>query len=306
VIRWLLLVACLPALAAEPLPRLKAEARGVTVSGLSSGGSMAVQMHVAHSASVSGAGIFAGAPYYCAQASLATALYNCMTPGSWTPVPAAAQMKSRAEQFEKARWIDPLANLKGAPVWLFSGAEDRTVLPAVVRELRRFYELQQAKVVLLDNQPVGHALPREMVGEMLKHLLGVLHAPSTATQGKLLAVDQAYLFVPKDCESGGCRVHVAFHGCGQAGESFAREAGYNSWADTNRLVVLYPQVGKSYSPLAFNPYGCWDWWGYTGANYATRDGAQVKAVKAMLERLAQSPRRSPPPRRPARRSALRW
>jgi poly(3-hydroxybutyrate) depolymerase len=285
-IRWLLLLACLPALAAEPLPRLQAQARGVTVSGLSAGASMAVQMHVAHSASVSGAGVFAGAPYYCAQSSLTTALYNCMTPGSWTPVPAAAQMKPRIEQFEKAKWIDPLANLKGAPVWLFTGTEDRTVLPAVVKELRRFYELQGANVVLVDNQRVGHAMPKERVGEMLQHLLGALHAPSKAAQGRLLAFDQAYLFLPKDCESGGCRVHVAFHGCGQAGEGFAREAGYNGWADTNRLIVLYPQVGRSFSPLAFNPYGCWDWWGYTGAGYATREGAQVRAVKAMLDRLA--------------------
>jgi poly(3-hydroxybutyrate) depolymerase len=37
----------------------------VTVSGLSSGGFMAVQMHVAYSSVFSGAGIFAGGPYYC-------------------------------------------------------------------------------------------------------------------------------------------------------------------------------------------------------------------------------------------------
>jgi poly(3-hydroxybutyrate) depolymerase len=286
-IRLLLLLACLPALAAEPLPRLKAEARGVTVSGLSSGGSMAVQFHVAHSSFVAGAGVFAGAPYYCAQASLATALTNCMTPGSWTPVPKSDFLRPTIEAMAKAGRIDPLKNLAGAPAWLFTGTEDRTVLPAVVKELRRFYDLQGAKVVLVDSQPVGHAVPKEMVGEMLKYLLGALNAPSKATQGKLLAFEQAFLFVPKDCDSGGCRVHVAFHGCGQAGESFARDTGYNVWADTNRLLVLYPQVEKSYSPLAFNPYGCWDWWGYTGANYATREGAQVRMVKAMLDRLAE-------------------
>jgi len=35
-----------------------------------------------------------------------------------------------------------------------------------------------------------------------------------------------------------------------------------------------------------NPFGCWDWWGYSGSGYATQDGAQIKAVRAMLERLA--------------------
>jgi hypothetical protein len=37
----------------------------------------------------------------------------------------------------------------------------------------------------------------------------------------------------------------------------------------------------------YNPNGCWDWWGYTGAPYHTRNGAQMRAVKAMVDRLAQ-------------------
>jgi hypothetical protein len=49
-------------------------------------------------------------------------------------------------------------------------------------------------------------------------------------------------------------------------------------------VVLYPQAAKSmFMPL--NPQGCWDWWGYTGADYATRDGAQLVTVRRMLEAL---------------------
>src|SRR5205814_4993003 len=67
--------------AAEPLPALHAAREGVTASGVSSGGYMAVQLHVAHSTSVAGVGVIAGGPYYCAQGSLFTALYNCMTPG---------------------------------------------------------------------------------------------------------------------------------------------------------------------------------------------------------------------------------
>jgi poly(3-hydroxybutyrate) depolymerase len=35
-----------------------------------------------------------------------------------------------------------------------------------------------------------------------------------------------------------------------------------------------------------NPYGCWDWWGYTNADYATRGGAQVQVIKALLDQLA--------------------
>ena len=95
-----------------------------------------------------------------------------------------------------------------------------------------------------------------------------------------------YLYVPKVCEKGRCRVHVAFHGCRQSAERFARDAGYNRWADTNRLIVLYPQVEPSWNPFAFNPRGCWDWWGYSGALYHTREGAQIREVMAMLKRLA--------------------
>jgi hypothetical protein len=39
----------------------------ITVGGLSSGAFFAVQYHVAHSATISGAAVFAGGPYYCAQ-----------------------------------------------------------------------------------------------------------------------------------------------------------------------------------------------------------------------------------------------
>src|SRR4051812_33448271 len=71
--------------AAGPLPALKAE-KEVTVSGVSGGAYMAVQFHVAHSSTVKGVAAIAGGPYYCAQGSLWTAYYNCMTPGPWTPL----------------------------------------------------------------------------------------------------------------------------------------------------------------------------------------------------------------------------
>jgi hypothetical protein len=43
-----------------------------TVSGISAGGFMAAQMAIAFSASIAGAGIFAGGPFYCAQGQLTT------------------------------------------------------------------------------------------------------------------------------------------------------------------------------------------------------------------------------------------
>jgi poly(3-hydroxybutyrate) depolymerase len=108
-----------------------------------------------------------------------------------------------------------------------------------------------------------------------------------------------YLYVPQACENDAqsaqrCRLHVAFHGCEQYAakihDLFAREAGYDSWADANNVVVLYPQATKwiratDPSELSANPQGCWDWWGYTGKDYLGRDGTQMRAVRAMIGRL---------------------
>jgi len=49
------------------------------------------------------------------------------------------------------------------------------------------------------------------------------------------------------------------------GTTFVRNIGYNKWADTNRIIVLYLQA----TPTSSNPLGCWDWWGYDDPNYAT-------------------------------------
>ena len=50
----------------------------VTVSGLSSGAFMAVQLHVAYSSIISGAAVYAGGPYWCAMGNLNTAMMDCM------------------------------------------------------------------------------------------------------------------------------------------------------------------------------------------------------------------------------------
>jgi poly(3-hydroxybutyrate) depolymerase len=331
-ITTVLVLACVRALAAEPLPALGADATGVTVSGLSSGAYMAVQFHVAHSSVVKGAGAIAGGPYYCAHGSVWSAYYNCMQPSAWAPLPPVASLKSQAESLARAGKIDPVANLAGAKMWLFSGLNDRVVLPEVVRSLEAFYRSFGSPARTISDKPAGHAMVTEnagnacdattspyindcdfdAAGELLKHLLGTLNSPSKQWDARVFKFDQnafasgdayaismadeGYAYVPKACEAGGCRVHVAFHGCRQGaeevGERFVREAGYNRWADANRLIVLYPQIAARYGwsfggwSFVVNPRGCWDWWGYTGPEYHTKAGAQISAVKRMLDRLA--------------------
>lgn len=97
----------------------------------------------------------------------------------------------------------------------------------------------------------------------------------------------AWLYAPASCERGEvCRVHVAYHGCNQSyakiGDQFIRQANLNEWADTNRILVLYPQVLAS---APNNGLGCWDWWGYDSAEYARKTGPQMLATKRMVERI---------------------
>jgi hypothetical protein len=310
------------AVAADRLAGYGADTSTFTVSGVSSGGYMAVQMHVAHSSRVAGVGALAAGPYYCAQGSLWTAMNHCMTPGAWRPLPRSEILKGHADRFAGERRIDPTENLSKARVWLFSGSQDRTVEPAVVQGLARFYSLYKANPVAVE-KPAGHGMVTEnagsacgkteppfindcdydAAGELLRHVLANLSAPATKPNGRLLVFDQqdfgeakaismadaGYVYIPRACDTERCRVHIVFHGCRQGiesvGDRFVRDAGYNRWADTNRLIVLYPQVVARWAWWTFNPRGCWDWWGYTNGQYATKEGPQIRAVIGMVERL---------------------
>jgi poly(3-hydroxybutyrate) depolymerase len=99
---------------------------------------------------------------------------------------------------------------------------------------------------------------------------------------------EGYLYLPPSCAAGKpCGLLVALHGCKQnadaVGEAFVRDAGFNRWADAYDVAVLYPQTRASFAPL--NPQACWDWWGYSGADYDTRQGVQLRwlvdAVRAL-------------------------
>jgi hypothetical protein len=311
--------------AAEPLPAMSAETASFTVSGVSSGGNMAVQLHVAHSSRVAGIGAIAAAPYYCAQGSLWDALNHCMAPSTSSRLPRWEVLKSDADRFARDGLLDPTTNLARARVWLFSGMRDRTVTPEVVAVLGRFYASYGTKPLLVNTQPAGHAMVTESAGaacgateppfindcdydaagQLLRHLHVAVAPPAPRSGGSLIRFDQnayagdahaismadaGYVYVPDACEDQVCRVHVVFHGCRQSaetiGERFVREAGYNRWADTNRLIVLYPQATARYW-WVYNPRGCWDWWGYTGPRYATKEAPQIRAVLAMVEQLGR-------------------
>jgi poly(3-hydroxybutyrate) depolymerase len=320
-------LASAPALALDRLPALSIDATGTTVSGISSGAYMAVQMHVVHSRDIAGAGAFAGGPYDCAEGDLDRALSTCME-----GEPDVARLVRITRELAGSGRIDPVANLQRSRVWVFSGYNDGVVRRPVTDALTSYYRefVPEGALFYQDALPAGHAqvtvdhgdacpvtggvfivdCDYDGAGLLLQFLYGALQPKREgALRGALRSFDQGefvdgglraagmaqrgYVFVPQECARGErCRVHVAFHGCLQyadrIGEAFVRESGYNHWADANRIVMLYPQTTATWG-FPFNPKGCWDWWGYTGPQYASREGLQIGAVKRMLDRLGSGP-----------------
>ncbi|WP_439543095.1 extracellular catalytic domain type 2 short-chain-length polyhydroxyalkanoate depolymerase [Hyphomicrobium sp.] len=323
------------------LPQLAADISQTSVSGISSGAYMAGQFQIAHSKIVTGAAIIAGGPYGCAESAfadimpgpgatilnLSKAVNGCMLNAlALWGVPDVDQLVRKTEKLADAGRIDPIADLKNDRIYLFSGTNDRTVVPAIVTAAFDYYKrmgVPEKNITYVSDMPAGHAFVTEadglacentgnpyvvdcdydQAGGVLKQIYGDLAPRSATPAGTFTEFDQGpflngegntgmeptgVVYAPPACVKGEtCRVHIAYHGCGQnrssTGDAFIKESGYANWADANRLVILFPQASVS----AVNPQGCWDWWGYTGANYLTRDAAQIRVVYKMLETLAK-------------------
>ncbi|MBX7231903.1 MAG: PHB depolymerase family esterase [Bdellovibrionales bacterium] len=110
--------------------------------------------------------------------------------------------------------------------------------------------------------------------------------PTGLTAKSISMGTEAYIYIPKACRENknNCqKIHVALHGCEQTIEKISRRfmtaTGYLKWAEAFNVVVIFPQVVKSHS----NPMGCWDWWGYTGQNYATKNAPQIQTIMNMVD-----------------------
>ena len=308
---------------AESLPPLQGDSSQVSVSGISAGAFMATQLQVAFSASIMGVGSVAGGPWYCAKNSIISAYLDCMNlPSNIEPSALVAEAKSEV----KKNHIDSLDHLKTARVYLFNSKKDNVVHEPMNAKTKEFFQAFVAKANILNETsiPSAHGFPTidygvdcgdqaspyitkcgyDGTGEMLKHI----YASRTMNRAPYLAssmhvFDQTefgadaalldktgWVYIPDSCLLSGakCAVHVALHGCLQSVElikdAFTVHAGYNEWAEGSKIIILYPQTMKS----SDNPNACFDWWGYTGGDYANRNGIQMKAIKAMIDRLTGS------------------
>ncbi len=323
------------------LPAYGAALTQTSVSGLSAGAYMAVQMHVIHSSIMQGVGVFAGGPYHCAEGNVIIAQTRCMRPNILFAPPQPADI-ARYVRITRERGgaglIDDPANLARQKAWIFVGSADDVVRPAVVDALAAYYGnfmparhiVYRTGIPTFHNQivlegdrripPCNHKnnsaardpyindCDIDAAGELLQHIYGPLAARNGgAPAGAIIEYDQheflanprshglddtGWAYVPHRCANGmRCRVHVAFHGCFQYAEhvqdAYVRNSGINQWADTNGIIVLYPQT---VSVAAINPNGCFDWWGYTertggAGNYDTRAGVQIGAFRRMIDRV---------------------
>ncbi|MCV6589316.1 MAG: poly(3-hydroxybutyrate) depolymerase [Marinobacterium sp.] len=227
--------------------------------------------------------------------------------------------------------IDPIENLKDDKVYIFSGQKDKTVVTGVVDTTAEFYQklgLADAQVFYNSSIEAGHAFitkdPADtscakteppyinnceipQAQRILTHIYGKLKPASAKPTGELLRFNQsefidsnltsmdsdAYVYIPKSCKTGQCRVHISIHGCRQGiseiGTTYIEDTGYMEVADTNQLIILYPQVKKS-QLMPMNPRGCWDFWGYSSNNlppyiYYRKDAPQMLAINRMIDRL---------------------
>ncbi|AWN47060.1 poly(3-hydroxybutyrate) depolymerase [Methylobacterium terrae] len=345
----------------ERLQRYDVRRGESSISGLSSGAFMAVQVHVAHSASFSGAGIIAGGPYRCAEsfrgagflaadAYTRSAMAIGMTPLIPQMAPDAARLAALATETAGRGGIDPLHHLAGQRLYIFTGSADTVVYSDVVARTRRFYELlgvRPGDILYRSDLAAGHAIitdnPEDsplatnrppyindggfmQSHDILRHIYGDLAPPTDGLAGRLVRFDQTeffdgeprasmsrfgYAYIPSAVCAGRApaRVHVVLHGCKQGynyvnyvrgrpdianqppyGNRYVTTTGYNHIAESNDIIVLYPQAEGSDGGDMQNPDGCWDWWGYTSPDpyepdYYSKRAIQIGAIHRMLERL---------------------
>ena len=307
----ILLLLSTPVLSAETVRSLNIDTDRVTVSGISAGGQMAHQLHISYSDMFSGAGMIASGPFGCANGSLATAMARCMGKTD-NPIPVEDLVES-INTAAKQGLVADTKNLADDPVWLFHGTLDTTVAAQVNDAAQALYAefIPAEQITYVNDVAAIHNFPAsghgsectameppfvgncdyDAAGEILKHLYTDLKTPSSEPVAALQTVnlpgatkaglsDTAYLFVPPACAGGAqtCALHLVLHGCAQSavtvGTDFMQQSGYLSWAEANDIVLAFPQV----VPATLNPYACWDWWGYTDADYRWRNGKQMVVV----------------------------
>ncbi len=290
----------------------------VSVSGFSTGGVMAMQLSVAYSSRIMGVGVFAGWHYDCRRTEPSSDCHglNAVAPeiarsqgniDSWSgnridPVANIARQKiyvfggtfdSRVTQYATARVVD-----------LY-----KVYAPSSQIHYDNTIPAEHSFPVDFDGPfqiPCGTAFDIvdcgfDGAGISLQWFYGPLNARNNgAPTGSLFLIDQrafapagsgmdevAWLYVPAGCDRGEpCKLHVFLHGCNssyaQIGvPGWAQYSGHQKWADTNNIVLLFPQI----LPDATSPDGCWANNPIWGIDFDQKAGTQMAALMGMIARI---------------------
>ena len=295
---------------------------GVYVAGVSSGGYMAGQLQVAYSSRIRGTAVFGAGPYYCAQNNAAQAMYGCAADtypdhlgtleadaALWSaygwidPIENLSGVPAWVYHGSQDTVIASSVSSDGARFWSDFGAHVTSVTGSGAGHAwvspYGTNSCGTTGTPFLDNCGTDpeHDLLTALLGSVSPANTGPLTGTLTrfdqndyAVGGSAAALDMSgagFAYVPRSCGAGSaCRLLIALHGCEQGydavGTTFVDRANLDQYADTNAMIVLYPQAATG----ATNPYGCWDWWGYLGAtNYPIHGGAQIESIMNMVSAL---------------------
>ncbi|MBC7956613.1 MAG: hypothetical protein H7Y33_12180 [Cytophagales bacterium] len=326
--------------AAVPLPALKVDPSQITVSGLSSGGFMANQLGYAYTSTFKGVGVFAGGPYMCAGHSNYTAcMYNAtVSAGMLNTMQADINNWSGTANDNKALvaaqkiylFVGTSDYTVGPnPMNAVQTQYTNNGVPAA--NLEYVKRASTAHVFPTDFDSGGNNTCSSSASPYISNcsydgakaaftkFYGALAARNNApAANNYIEFNQSaftgnpgmaatgWVYVPASCAAGTvCKLHVALHGCQQGfatiGDKFIKNTGYTRWADTNHIIVLFPQAkvdstsrATSASGSLANPNGCWDWIGWYGSNFAQKTGTQMAAIKAMVDQLSSGGGGTPP------------
>jgi poly(3-hydroxybutyrate) depolymerase len=317
---------------ATPLPALVVDKSQITVSGLSSGAFMANQLGYAYSGTFKGVGVFAGGPYMCAGHSNYTAcMYNASISASMLSTMQAdinnwsgtANDSKANVANQKIYMFVGTSDFTVGPNPMNAVQTQYTNNGVPAANLDYVQRASTAHVFPTDFDSTGNNACSSTASPYISNcgydgakaaftkFYGALNARNNApAAGNYIQFDQTafttnpgmastgWVYVPANCAAGAtCRLHVALHGCQQnydtIGDKFVKNTGYTRWADTNSIIVLFPQTrvdntsrSTAASGSLANPNGCWDWIGWYGSNFAQKAGTQQAAIKAMVDKLA--------------------
>ncbi|MBX3657930.1 MAG: hypothetical protein KIS62_03410 [Ramlibacter sp.] len=323
---------CGAASAAVNLGQYNVDTSKISVSGLSSGGFMANQLGYAYSSTFMGVGVFAGGPYMCAGHSNYTAcMYNASISSSMLSTMqsdinswSGSQIDNKSNvASQKIYMFVGTSDYTVGPNPMNAVQTQYTNNGVPSGNLEYVQRSSTAHVFPTDFDSTGNNACSSSASPYISNcgydgakaaltkFYGTLNARNNSpASANYIEFNQTqftsnpgmaatgWIYVPSSCASGTqCKLHVALHGCQQStdkiGDKFIKNTGYTRWADTNNIIVLFPQTkvdntsrSTSASGSLANPNACWDWIGWYGTNFAQKAGTQMAAIKAMVDRVA--------------------